>query len=205
MKFLFDLFPVILFFVTYKLASSNAEGAASLATLLPGSGIGSTQVPILLATAVAIVATFLQVGWLLLRRRKVDVMLWVSLAIIVLLGGATLLLHDKTFIMWKPTVLYWLFATVLLGAKIFFNRNLIRVLMEKQKIVAPEPVWQKLNLTWICFFTTLGFVNLYVAYNYKEETWVNFKLFGVLGIMLVFIFLQGIWLAKHIEHKEESH
>src|SRR6266481_5633913 len=130
MKFLFDLFPVALFFVAFKLFD------------------------IYTATAVAIGATLLQIGWLKWKRQKVDMMLWISLAIIVVFGGATLLLHDETFIKWKPTVLYWLFATILLVGKVLFRRNLIRVMMEKQ-IAAPEPIWDKLNLSWIGFFTTM--------------------------------------------------
>ena len=180
MKFLFDLFPVIVFFIAFKIWG------------------------IYVATGVAIGASFVQIGWLLARRKKVDATLWVSLAIIVVFGGATLLLHDETFIKWKPTVLYWLFATVLLGGKLLFRRNLIQAMMEKQ-ISAAEPIWAKLNLSWIGFFFTMGIVNLYFAYNYSTEAWVNFKLFGALGMMLVFVLLQGMWLSKHIEHKEESH
>lgn len=203
MKFLFDLLPVILFFVAFKVAGSNTDGAASVVTSLLGAEITPAQAPILLATAVAIVATFLQVAWLLLRGKKVDTMLWISLAIIVVFGGATLLLHDKRFIQWKPTVLYWLFASILLGSKLLFRRNLIRAMMEKQ-ITAPEPVWDKLNLSWIAFFIVMGVVNLYFVYNFSEETWVNFKLFGAFGLMLLFVIVQGLWLHKYVEQKEES-
>ncbi|HVK56652.1 MAG TPA: septation protein A [Burkholderiales bacterium] len=178
-KFLFDLFPVILFFIAFKIWG------------------------IYTATAVAIAASFMQIAWLLARGKKVDTMLWISLGIIVVFGGATLLLHNETFIKWKPTVLYWLFATVLLGGKILFRRNLMRVMMEKQ-ITAAEPIWDKLNLSWAGFFATMGAVNLYVAYSFSTETWVNFKLFGSMGMMLLFVILQGIWLSRHIEHKEES-
>jgi intracellular septation protein len=178
-KFLFDLFPVILFFIAFKIWG------------------------IYTATAVAIAASFTQIAWLLARGKKVDTMLWISLGIIVVFGGATLLLHNETFIKWKPTVLYWLFATVLLGGKILFRRNLMRAMMEKQ-ITAAEPIWDKLNLSWAGFFIIMGAVNLYVAYSFSTETWVNFKLFGSMGMMLLFVILQGIWLSRHIEHKEES-
>ena len=203
MKFLFDLLPVILFFIVFKVAGNRADSAAALATSLLGSEIASTQAPILLATVMAIVATFLQVGWLLARRRKVDVMLWISLAIIVVFGGATLLLHDDTFIKWKPTVLYWLFASILLGGKLLFRRNLLKAVMGKQ-LVVPEPIWDKLNLTWAGFFAIMGMVNLYFAFSFSTETWVNFKLFGAFGLMLLFVILQGLWLHKYIEQKEES-
>lgn len=203
MKFLFDLLPVILFFIVFKVAGNRADSAASLASSLLGSEIASTQAPILLATVMAIVVTFLQVGWLLVRRRKVDVMLWISLAIIVVFGGATLLLHDDTFIKWKPTVLYWLFASILLGGKLIFRRNLLKAVMGKQ-LVVPEPIWDKLNLTWAGFFAMMGMVNLYFAFSFSTETWVNFKLFGAFGLMLLFVILQGLWLHKYIEQKEES-
>ena len=203
MKFLFDLLPVVLFFVAFKVAGGHADGAASIATSLLGSEITPAQAPILLATAVAIVATFLQVAWLLLRGKKVDTMLWISLAIIVVFGGATLLLHDETFIKWKPTVLYWLFAAILLGGKLLFHRNLIKAMMEKQ-LVVPEPVWDKLNLSWMAFFSVMGLVNLYFAFTFSTEIWVNFKLFGAFGLMILFVIVQGLWLHKYIEQKEES-
>lgn len=177
MKLFFDFFPIILFFAAYKLFGIFA------------------------ATAVAIAATFGQIGWVWFRHRKVDTMLWVSLAIITVFGGATLFLHDETFIKWKPTVLYWLFATVLLASAVFFRKNLIRTMMEKQ-VNMPDPVWSRLNLSWVAFFAVMGCANLYVAFNFPTDTWVNFKLFGSLGLMLVFVFLQGLLLAKYVEEKE---
>ena len=174
MKFLFDLFPVILFFVAYKLAG------------------------IFVATAAAIAATFVQVGWLWLRGKRIDGMLWASLAIIVVFGGATLLLHDDTFIMWKPTVLYWLFAAVLVVSERFFGRNLIRAMMRAQ-LELPPAAWAKLNWSWAGFFAALGALNLYVAYHFTQNQWVNFKLFGVTGLMLLFILAQALFLARHIE------
>src|SRR5476651_1726546 len=162
MKFLFDLFPVILFFVAFKFLGIYA------------------------ATAVAMGATFLQIGWVWFRHRKVDGMLWVSLAIIVVFGGATLLLHDETFIKWKPTVLYWLFAIVLATSEAVFRKNLIRVMLGEQ-IQLPGPAWKKLNFSWAGFFAAMGFLNLYVAFNFSTDNWVNFKLFGGIGLMLVFV------------------
>ena len=176
MKFLFDLFPVILFFIAFKLAD------------------------IYVATAVAIGATCLQIGWLKLRRRRVEPMLWASLAIIGVFGGATLALQDETFIKWKPTVLYWLFGAVLAASALVFRRNLIRAMLSAQ-VQLPDPVWSRLNLSWVGFFVFMGALNLYVAYNYSTDLWVNFKLFGGMGLMLVFVVAQALVLARYTEEK----
>ncbi len=174
MKFLFDLFPVILFFVAFKLQGIYA------------------------ATAVAIAATFAQIGWVWLRHRKVEPMLWVSLAIIVLFGGATLLLRDETFIKWKPTVLYWLFGAVLAGGELFFRRNLMRSMLSHQ-LQLPAAAWSRLNWSWAGFFAFMGAANLYVAYNFSTDKWVDFKLFGGIGLMLLFVVGQGLFLAKYVQ------
>jgi intracellular septation protein len=179
MKLLFDLFPVILFFVTFKFAG------------------------VFTATAVAIAATFVQVGWVKYRHGKVDTMLWVSLGIITVFGGATLLLHDETFIKWKPTVLYWFFAAALLLAPILFKKNLMRTLLQ-EKITIPDSEWSLLNLAWSVFFAVLGVVNLYVAFNYSIDAWVNFKLFGATGMMLAFVILQSLWLSKYVEEDKKE-
>lgn len=200
MKLLFDLFPVILFFLTYKFANGNTEGAVAFADSLLGGGVTVAQAPILLATAAAIMATFAQVGWLLGRGKKVDVMLWVSLAIIVVFGGATLIFHNPTFIKWKPTVLYWLFASTLLVSALLLRKNLIRKLLGQQ-LALPDHVWTQLNGAWIAFFALMGVVNLYVAYSFSEDTWVNFKLYGGMGLMLVFVIIQGLMLARYVEEK----
>ncbi len=198
MKFLFDLLPVILFFATYKIAGANPDAAHALATQWFGSGIMATQAPILIATAATIVATFLQIAIVWIKHRKVDAMLWVSLAIIVVFGGATLFFHNPTFIKWKPTALYWLFGAVLLVSASVFRRNLIRKMLEAQ-IQLPDSVWARLNLAWAGFFLAMGLINLYVAYSFSEETWVNFKLFGATGLMLAFVLGQGVYLSRHIE------
>lgn len=179
MKFLFDLFPILLFFAAYKFYG------------------------IFTATAVAIGASFAQIGWVWLRHRKVDTMLWVSLAIITVFGGATLALHDATFIKWKPTVLYWLFAAVLLVSELAFKRNLIKAMMQKQ-MALPEPIWGRLNFGWIVFFVLVGIANLYVAFNFSEDAWVNFKLFGILGLMFAFVLGQGLLLAKYVEVEDKD-
>ena len=175
MKFLFDLLPVALFFVAIQIWD------------------------IYVATAVAIAATFCQVGWLAVRKKKIEPMLWASLAIIVVFGGLTLYLRDKTFILWKPTVLYWLFGTVLAGAALT-RRNLIRALLSDQ-MQLPERIWARLNWSWVAFFALMGVANLYVAFNYSEKVWATFKLFGGMGLMLLFAVLQSLVLAKYVEDK----
>jgi intracellular septation protein len=195
-KLLFDLFPVIVFFIAYMLGNANAEGANALMTGigLPQSG---EKPGFYLATLVAIVASFGQIGWVKLRGHKVETMLWVSFGIIVLFGGATLLLHNAKFMMWKPTVLYWIFSVVIFGAPLF-RRNVIRSLM-RGNMELPDHVWSRLNASWGGFFVFLGIANLFVAYNYSEVTWVKFKLFGVLGLMFVFIIGQSMFMAKYLD------
>ena len=175
MKLLFDLFPVILFFVAFQVWD------------------------IYVATGVAIAASFAQIGWLALRGRKIEPMLWASLGIIVVFGGLTLFLRDKTFIQWKPTVLYWLFGTVLAGGALT-GRNLVKAMMSEQ-ITLPAPVWARLNWSWVGFLAFMGAANLYVAYNFSESTWVNFKLFGGMGLMLLFVLAQGLVLSRYVEDK----
>ena len=198
-KLLFDLFPVIVFFIAYKLGDANAEATRSLlASLGLPQPTGAGEKPgIYLATLVAIVASFGQIGWVKLRGGKADTMLWVSLGIIVLFGGATLWLHDENFIKWKPTVLYWVFATAIFGADLF-GRNLIRSLMNAQ-MELPEVAWSRLNASWGGFFAFMGLANLYVAFNYSTDTWVDFKLFGSLGLMLVFVVGQSMMLTRYLD------
>jgi len=176
MKFLFDLFPVALFFVAIQIWD------------------------IFVATAVAIAASFAQVGWLALRKKRIEPMLWASLAIIVIFGGLTLYLRDKTFILWKPTVLYWLFGSVLAGSA-FLGRNLVRALLSEQ-MQLPDPVWRRLNWSWVGFFAFMGAANLYVAFSYSEKIWATFKLFGGMGLMLLFVVAQALVLARYAEQKQ---
>jgi intracellular septation protein len=203
MKFLFDLFPVILFFAMFKWGEAHPDAAQGLAQqylggLVSGGAASATQAPIMLATAIAILATIGQISWLLLRKRKVDGMLWMSLAIIVVFGGATIYFHNETFIKWKPTVLYWCFGTALLVSQVLLGKNLIRLMMEKQ-ISLPDAVWQRLSMAWATFFGVMGLVNLYVAYNFSTAAWVNFKLFGFTGLMFAFIIAQSVFLSKYLK------
>jgi intracellular septation protein len=176
LKLLFDLFPVILFFVAFKFQG------------------------IYVATGVAIAATVAQVGWVLLKGRKVSNMQWTSLVIIVLFGGATLFLRDETFIKWKPTVLYWLAGLVFLGG-LAFRTNLVKAVMS-EGITMPEEAWTKLCVAWGLFFLFKGTLNLWVAYNFDTDTWVNFKLFGGMGLMLAFVVAQAFWIAKYLPEEE---
>ena len=182
MKFLFDLFPIILFFIAFKFGD------------------------IYTATIVAMVATIGQILWVYYRHRKIDAMQWVSLVMILVFGSLTIFLHDKTFIQLKPTALYWLFAGALFISAQFFQKNWIQVLMGKQitlKEHGSKSVWHQVNMAWATFFFFMGALNLYIAFEYSEETWVNFKLFGSTGLLVIFVILQGVWLSRHMEHPAE--
>jgi intracellular septation protein len=177
MKFVTDLFPVILFFAAYQLFD------------------------IYVATAVAIVAAVLQVSWQRWRHGRVETMHWVTLGLLLLFGGLTLMLRDPDFIKWKPTVVNWLFAAAFLGAGWFMERNLLQRMMG-HAIRLPAAIWQRLNLAWVAFFALSGAANLYVAYQFSEEIWVNFKLFGLMGLTLVFIVAQGFYLARYLQPEQ---
>lgn len=208
MKLLFDLFPVILFFAAYKLAQAFPGSSAALASqwlgaLVADGVVPADQAPILIATALAIVASLAQLGWLLARRRKVDPMLWISVAVIVVFGGATIWLHDETFIKWKPSILYWLFGAILAGGRALARRNFVRSLLGKQ-LELPDPVWERLLWVWAAFFAAMGALNLYVAFNFPTDTWVSFKLFGLMGITLAFALAMGVWLARHMKEAPDA-
>jgi intracellular septation protein len=173
MKLLFDFFPIFLFFIVFKISDIYA------------------------ATLAAIVATAVQVAVTWLKTRKVEPMHLVSLAIIVIFGGATLFLKDELFIKWKPTVLNWLFGMAFLGSQLFGKRTLIERMLGNQ-IELPDLVWRRLNLSWAAFFVALGGVNLFVIYNFSTETWFNFKLFGLLGLTFVFVIAQSIYLSRFL-------
>ncbi|GGO82693.1 putative intracellular septation protein A [Marinobacterium nitratireducens] len=175
MKLLLDFLPVIIFFIVYK-ATDN----------------------IILATAVLIPATLAQMLYTWIRTHTIEKMQLVTLALVVLLGGATVLFHDKTFIQWKPTVVNWLFALAFLGSQYIGSKPIVQRLMESN-LELPDFVWRKLNIAWVIFFILMGGLNLAVAYSLSEEAWVNFKLFGMLGLTLIFILLQGLYMSRHIQ------
>jgi len=179
MKFLFDLFPILLFFLAYKLYD------------------------IYVATAVAIGAAFVQTGAYWLKHRKFEKMHLITLGILVLFGGLTLALRDPLFIKWKPTVVNWLFGVSFLGSQFIGERTLVERMMG-HAITAPSPVWSRLNWAWTLFFVFMGLLNLYVAYNFSEDTWVNFKLFGMMGLTLVFVFAQAFYLSRYMESAGDS-
>jgi intracellular septation protein len=177
MKLLIDFFPIILFFVAFKVAG------------------------IYVATAIAIVATIAQIAWLRYSTGKVEPMQWVSLVVIVLFGGATIVAQNETFIKWKPTVLYWLMGGTLAAGQLFFRKNLLKSLMGSQ-LELPDPAWRVTNWSWITFFAVMGVINLWVAYHFDTDTWVNFKLFGGLGLMLLFVLGQALYLGRYMKTEE---
>ncbi len=202
MKILFDFLPIILFFGAFKYAGSDAERAAAFASeyfgwMVSGGTVAASVAPVLLATVVVIVATLTQVLVLKLRGSKVDTMLWVSLVLVVVLGGLTIWFHSETFIKWKPTLLYWVMGGAFLLGPLLFGKNLLRLLLGEQ-LKLPADVWQRLNWAWVTFFSVMGALNLWVAYSFSTDTWVNFKLFGGIGLMLMFTVAQGLYLSRFL-------
>ena len=194
MKLLLDFFPILLFFTAYKFGPA----------LTPADYPWLKENPIYLATLVAIAASVLQVAYTWSRNRKVENMHLVSLVLIVVFGGATLYLRDPQFIKWKPTVLNWLFGAVFLGSQMFGERTVIERMLGGQ-LELPGQVWRRLNLAWAVFFIVIGCVNLYVAYEFEEQDWVNFKLFGMLGLTFLFVILQSFYLSRYLpEAKPEE-
>lgn len=173
MKFIADLLPVILFFLAYHLFD------------------------IYVATAVAVAAAGLQIAYLKIRHRPITTMQWVTLVLLMVFGGLTLLLHDPVFFKWKPTIVNWLFGAVFLVAPLLSPRTPIERLMG-HAINLPKSAWRRLNLAWGLFFWALGGINLFVAYRFDEATWVNFKLFGLIGLTLAFALAQGFYLSRHM-------
>ena len=202
MKLLFDLFPVILFFATFKYTEKNPELASSwMGSLLGFVPDDIKLAPILLATVVVIAATVAQIIWVHFRHGKVDKMLWVSLILVVVFGGLTLAFQNEAFIKWKPTILYWVFAGSMAFSALILKKNPIKAMLGEQ-LTLPEPIWAKLNLAWIAFFMVMGVLNLLIAFNFSTDTWVNFKLFGGMGLMLVFVLGQGMLLSKYVEEEK---
>lgn len=179
MKLLLDFFPIVLFFAAFKVWD------------------------IYVATGVAIVATIAQIAWLKYSAGKVEPMQWLSLGIIVVFGGATILAHDETFIKWKPTVLYWLMGAALAGGLLFFRKNLLKSLMGAQ-LELPDAAWRAMNWSWVGFFAVMGVLNLWVAFNFDTDTWVNFKLFGGLGLMALFVVGQAMYLGRYMKDAKEA-
>lgn len=179
MKLLYDFFPILLFFVAYKLYD------------------------IYVATAVAIAAAFVQTGLYWLKHRRFEKTHLITLALLVVFGGLTLILRDPVFIKWKPTVVNWLFGLAFMGSQFFSTKNLVERMMG-HAVSLPPRVWTRLNWAWVWFFFAMGGLNLYVAFNFAEATWVNFKLFGMLGLTVVFVVAQSIYLSRYMEPEENT-
>jgi intracellular septation protein len=177
MQFFADFFPLVLFFIAFKWQG------------------------IFVATAVAIVASIVQILWFRWKR-KLTAVHWLSLTIIVVFGGATLIFHDETFIKWKPTVLYWAFAVVLAGGKLFWRRDLIASVLRGFEL--PPAAWTRLTWAWTAFLAAMGVANLYVAFNFPLATWVNFKVWGATALCLLFAVAQALVLARHMQDGEAS-
>ena len=179
MKLLLDFFPIALFFVAFKLWG------------------------IYVATAVAIAATVVQIAWLRISHGKVEPMQWLSLGIIVVFGGATIALHDATFIKWKPSILYWAFAVVLAFGQLVLRRNLLKAAIGGQ-LELPEPAWRFMTWSWTLFLAAMGALNLWVAYNFSEATWATFKVFGIFAIIAVFAVGQALYMSRYIKEPEDA-
>jgi intracellular septation protein len=206
MKLLFDFLPIVLFFASFKFTEAHKDWAADFATrsfgfMVSGGSVGPNEAPVLLATVVVIAATLAQVAVLKMRGRRVDTMLWVSLVLVVVLGGMTIWFHNETFIKWKPSVLYWTMGTALWLSPLLLGKNLLKVLLGEQ-LQLPTRVWHRLNFAWVAFFAGMGLLNLWVAYSFSTDTWVNFKLFGGLGLMLAFTVAQAAYLSRHIDETQ---
>lgn len=178
MKFLFDYFPIICFFIAYKLWG------------------------IYVATAVAMVTSALQLTFYWIKHRRFEKLHVITFAFIMILGSMTLIFHKAIFIKWKPTIVYWIFGAVLLGSH-FIGKKTVMHRMLNDKITLPKKIWSRLNLSWAIFFLLLGVLNLYVVYHYDTNAWVNFKLFGTLGLMLVFIVAQAFYLARYVQSSKK--
>lgn len=206
MKLLLDFLPIVLFFVSFKWAGSNPEQTQSLLepllTSVSTAEIQTAQLPILLATVVAILATVLQIIYQKATGKKVENMQWIGLALIAVFGGATLILQNETFIKWKPTVLYLSMAAGFLIAYAF-KRNPIEMMMKGQ-VVLPAHAWVNLLWAWVSFFVVMAVLNIAVAYSFSTEVWVDFKLFGSLGATLIFVIGQGFYMSKHMKQTNEQ-
>jgi intracellular septation protein len=200
-KLLFDLFPVILFFATFKFFSHGDAGNSCLFD--HAANLAWFQEPILLATGAAIVATIVQVAWVKHRHGKVDTLQWISFAIITIFGGATLYFRNPDFIQLKPTILYWVIAAALVGTPLITGRNLIQSTMETQ-IHLPNHIWRYLNLAWALFFFSLGFANIAAVHWLSCNDWVSFKMFGITSLMFIFIIGQAVLLSKYVKEDKNN-
>lgn len=201
MKLLLEYLPIAIFFIVFKWAEQTKELLKPLFSPEQFEYIANMEA-LVLATAVLIPATLLQILVAKLVWKKVEKMHIITLVIVLVLGGLTVLLQDKNFIFWKPTVIKWLFALAFVLSPIFTNKHLLEHMMDSANIKLPDHVWKNLTNAWVAFFFLSGVANLYVAYYFSEDFWVDFKLFGMLGITIVFVIAQGIYMAKFIPKDE---
>jgi len=191
MKMLFDYFPIIIFFAVFQIYTGDA------------SNTEATKNAMILATKAGIAASFLQVILYWLKTRQFEKMHLISLGLIAVFGSITIALGDPLYIKWKTTILEWVFAIVFIGSQYIGKKNLVERMMG-HVMKAPDNVWKQLNFAWAGFFIAMGFINLYVLYNFSDEFWVNFKLFGMLGMTIVFVIAQGLFMAKYVIQEEEK-
>ncbi len=214
MKQLFDFFPIVLFFIVYKFyLDLPDEIILGINDLIPFLRItpGESSDAIYLATFAAIVVTLIQVAIAATIIKKVEKMPLITLALLVVFGGATLLFKDPLFIQWKPTAINWLFALVFAGSHFIGKKPLVQRMMSQALDIEDERVWLKLNIAWIGFFLFSGVANLLVApeidpldFQFSEDTWVDFKLFGLLGLTVIFVVAQAFYLARYMPSTSEE-
>jgi intracellular septation protein len=203
LKPLLDLLPVFVLFGVFRFARRSPETTQAWVTALfgsvPATGPGAADIaPLILATACAMAATAVQIGWLILKRAKVSASVWLSAFLILVLGGLTVWLQNEWFIKWKPTILNWTFGAVLLGGHWIWRRNLLGALFSSE-LQLPGPVWDRLLLAWSAFFIAMGAVNLVVVYHFSTDTWVDFKTFGMLGLTFAFAIGTGVYVSSHLK------
>lgn len=208
MKLLLDFLPILLFFGAFHWGEGHREATAAFLTqhfgaYVSGGSIDPKQAPVFLATLVVMAASVVQITVMKLGRHKIDKMLWVSSGLAVGMGALTFYFNNESFIKWKPTLIYWAMGGSMLAAWLFAGKNLIRVAMGEQ-INLPEQTWSRLNLVWMSFLILLGVANWYVAFHYSTETWVNFKTWGIIGAMLVFVVAQGIYISRAADPEAEA-
>lgn len=205
MKFLFDLFPVLLFFLSYNAAKQHPEQAHQLATQFLGGltstqGVAVSMAPILIATALAVLASVGQMIYLTLRKKKIELTLWVSFIIVTVFGGLTIYLQNDTFVKLKVTIIYWLFAGGFLFSHYLLKKNFLRLTMG-QEISMPDAAWASLNWIWVSYFALMGAANLYVALNFEQSTWVSYKFYSLFTLP-VFLVAQSLFLYKYLKEAE---
>ena len=201
MKQLFDFFPILLFFIIYKFfLDLPDELILSINNIFPFMNMqpGESKHAIYLATLTAILATIVQVMLTVALTKRVEKMHIITLVLLLVFGGATLYFKDPLFIKWKPTAINWLFAAVFFGSQFIGKKPLVQRMMGHALEIDDPQVWKKLNLAWIGFFIFSGVANLIVAFNFSEDIWVDFKLFGLMGFTLIFVIGQSFYLARYL-------